>query len=492
MFESISSSLSNALGGIFRGRITEGNIRDAMKEVRRALLEADVSYEIVENFIKQVTAEAVGETVMKSLKPGEQIVGIVYQELIKLMGPVDHSLHFKKSGISIIMMCGLQGSGKTTTCGKLARMFKEEGRHPYLIAADLQRPGAIDQLKILGEQIGVPVYAEAPEKNSAVKVCENGVKEAKKLANIDTIILDTAGRLHIDADLMAELEQIDRKLSPDQILLVCDSMTGQDAVKSAYAFNRALELDGVILTKLDGDSRGGAALSVKAVTGVPIKFIGVGEQVDKLEAFHPDRMASRILGMGDVVSLYEKAQKEFSEDELKKQQEKLLKGQFTLDDFQKQMKMIKRLGSFTEIMKMIPGFSQFSNMLEGQNPEGHLKKVDSMISSMTPQERKYPDIIDRSRRNRIALGCGAEPNDVADLLREFSKMSKMMQQMSGMNIKDRMAMTQQMMNGDMFGTEGLQDKKLRSKRGMEDQAAFDKKMKDKKKEAKKAKKRNRK
>jgi signal recognition particle subunit SRP54 len=493
MFDSITKGLSGALSGIFRGKISEGNIRDAMREVRRALLEADVSYEIVEDFVKRVTAESVGEKVLKSLQPGEQIVGIVYNELVNLMGPVDHSLHFRKSGVSVLMMCGLQGSGKTTTCGKLARMLKEEGRRPLLVAADLQRPAAIEQLKVLGQQIGVPVYAEAPQGNSALNVCQNAMAHAKREGNIDLVILDTAGRLHIDSDLMQELEQIDRKLMPDQVLLVCDSMTGQDAVKSAAAFNKALELDGVILTKLDGDTRGGAALSVKAVTGVPIKFIGVGEQVDKLEQFHPERMASRILNMGDVVSLFEKAQREFSEEEMQKQQEKLLKGKFTLEDFQKQMKMIKRLGSLTELVKMIPGMSQFAEMLVNQNPEAHLQKVDSMISSMTVAERRNPDLIDRSRRNRIAMGSGTDANDVSNLLKEFGTMSKMMQKMSGMNLRDRMSATQDLASGNMFGPQGnLQDKKSRSKRGPENLADLEEKKKKQRKEAKKAKKRNRK
>ena len=270
------------------------------------------------------------------------------------MGPVDHSLALKRDGVSIIMMCGLQGSGKTTTCGKLARRLKEAGHSPFLVAADLQRPAAIEQLKVIGSQVGCPVYAEDPKTSNPVQVCRNGVKEAKRVgANV--VILDTAGRLHVDAALMKELQQIDSSVSPDQALLVCDAMTGQDAVNSAKAFNDALELDGVILTKLDGDTRGGAALSVKAVTGVPIKFIGVGEQLDRLEEFHPDRMAGRILGMGDIVSLFEKAQKEFDEEDMLRQQEKMQQGKFTLDDFRMQMRQIKKLGSMRDIMKMIPG-----------------------------------------------------------------------------------------------------------------------------------------
>ncbi|MEZ5950126.1 MAG: signal recognition particle protein [Planctomycetaceae bacterium] len=363
MFETITRGLSDALGNLQRGRINETNIRESMQTVKQSLLEADVSYDIVDSFIKTVTEQSLGEKVLKSLKPGEQIVGIVHQELINLMGPIDHSLHFRKSGISVIMMCGLQGSGKTTTCGKLARLLLAEGRKPMLVAADLQRPAAIEQLKTVGGQVGVPVHAEDPKGNNPVAVCQNGMNAAKKLGNIDTVILDTAGRLHIDDALMKELAQIDTRLQPDQVLLVTDAMTGQDAVRSAKAFNEALELDGVILTKLDGDTRGGAALSVKQVTGVPIKFIGVGEQLDKLEMFHPDRMASRILGMGDIISLVEKAQQQFDAEEMQLQQEKMLKGKFTLEDFQKQMKQIKKLGSMGEILKMIPGMGKMAEMM---------------------------------------------------------------------------------------------------------------------------------
>src|SRR5580700_5107523 len=300
MFEAITDSIRGALSLIDRGRLTEANIREGLHQVRQALLEADVNYEVAQDFIKRVTDQAVGEQVLKSLRPSEQIVGIVYNELVNLMGPVDHSLQIKRDGISILMMCGLQGSGKTTTCGKLAKMLREQGVQPMLVAADLQRPAAIEQLKIIGEQVGVPVYSEDPAKSSPLQVCRNAVADAKKRGNIKVIILDTAGRLHVDDELMRELELIDSKVGPDQALLVCDAMTGQDAVRSAKAFNDALELDGVILTKLDGDTRGGAALSVKAVTGVPIKYIGVGEQLDRLEEFHPDRMASRILGGGDL------------------------------------------------------------------------------------------------------------------------------------------------------------------------------------------------
>jgi signal recognition particle subunit SRP54 len=390
VFESITQNLGKAFTA-FRGtgKITESNIHDGMKQVRQALLEADVAYDVTQDFVKRVTAQAIGEQVLKSLRPEEQVVGIVHQELINLMGPVDHTLAIRRDGLSIIMMCGLQGSGKTTTCGKLARRLKEAGHSPMLVAADLQRPAAIEQLKIIGQQLGVPVYAEDPGKSNPVEVCRNGVKEAKRL-NSRVVILDTAGRLHVDAALMKELQQIDNSVVPDQVLLVCDAMTGQDAVNSAKAFNEALELDGVILTKLDGDTRGGAALSIKAVTGVPIKFVGVGEQLDRLEDFHPDRMAGRILGMGDIVSLFEKAQQQFDEDEMLQQQQKMQQGKFTLEDFRKQMRQIKKLGSMRDIMKMIPGMGRVVDMMGDMNPEDDLRRIEGIINSMAQKRGQEP------------------------------------------------------------------------------------------------------
>jgi signal recognition particle subunit SRP54 len=492
VFESITQSLGKAFTA-FRGtgRITEGNIRDGMQQVRRALLEADVAYDVVQSFVERVTHEAVGERVLKSLRPDEQIVGIVHQELINLMGPVDHSLAVKRDGVSIIMMCGLQGSGKTTTCGKLARRLLEAGSAPFLVAADLQRPAAIEQLKVIGSQIGVPVYAEDPGSSNPVQVCRNGVKEAKRVG-AKVVILDTAGRLHVDAALMKELQQIDNSVAPDQALLVCDAMTGQDAVNSAKAFNDALELDGVILTKLDGDTRGGAALSVKAVTGVPIKFIGVGEQLDRLEEFHPDRMAGRILGMGDIVSLFEKAQKEFDEEEMLRQQEKMQQGKFTLEDFRKQMRQIKKLGSMREIMKMIPGLGGLVDQLGDMNPEDDMRRIEGIINSMTPRERENPDLIDRGRRNRIASGSGVQPADVNKLLKDFTSMSRMMQNMAGMGIRDRMRAVKGLADGGFLnpGAE-IVEKKMRSTRGpvLRDEAR--EKKKKQRKEAQKQRKKNR-
>lgn len=492
MFDGITNGLRSALSVLNRGgKLTESNIRDGLAEIRKALLEADVHYDVATNFIKRCTEQAIGEKVLKSLRPDQQIVGIIHQELCNLMGPADSSLHLRRDGLNKIMMCGLQGSGKTTTCGKLARMLKEQGRRPMLVAADLQRPGAIEQLKIIGQQLGVPVYAEAPEGSSPLKVCSNGLAAAKQ-ANSDVIIFDTAGRLHVDAALMNELEQIDRKVQPDQILLVCDAMTGQDAVNSAKAFNEALELDGVILTKLDGDTRGGAAISVKEVTGVPIKFIGVGETLDRLEPFHPDRMAGRILGMGDVVSLFEKAQQEFTEEEVEAQQKKMLAGKFTLDDFRNQMKMVRRMGSLGDLMKMIPGMGGLAAANPDIDADKDMGRIEAIIGSMTPYERIHADRIDRSRRHRIARGSGTEPADVNRLIKDFQNMSGMMQKMAGMGMMDRMKAMKGLADGGMLNPGSkLMAQKERSKRGPADPKVADEKRKKARKEAKKQRKRNR-
>lgn len=491
MFEGITDNLKSALSFVNRGRLTETSIREGMQTVRQALLEADVNYDVAQTFIERVTERAIGDDVLKSLSPTEQIIGIVNQELIDLMGPVDHSLHFAKGSVTVLMMCGLQGAGKTTTCGKLAKLLQSEGRKPLLVAADLQRPAAIEQLRVVGEQVGVPVHTEDPADSSPLKVCQNGVAKAKK-EGADVVILDTAGRLHVDDELMNELEQIDRRVQPHQILLVCDAMTGQDAVNSAKTFNDALELDGVILTKLDGDTRGGAALSVKEVTGVPIKFIGVGEQLDKLELFHPDRMASRILGMGDVVSLFEKAQQQITEEEMEDAQQKMSEGKFTLVDFQKQMRMVKRMGSVKDIMKMIPGLGGMADKLgaAGEDPEKELKRVDGIINSMTEYEKEHPSKIDRSRRNRIAKGCGVEPSEVNALLKQFGEMATMMKRMSGMGAMDRMRAVQDIArNSDPSGNFKVQ--KQRSKRGPQNAQKQKDLKKKKRQDKKKARKRNR-
>ena len=490
MFEGITGNLKGALSFLQKGRLTEANIRDGMQSVRQALLEADVNYDVATDFVESVTEQAVGDQVLKSLNPSQQFIGIVHQQLVDLMGPVDHSLHLRKGDVTIVMMCGLQGAGKTTTCGKLARMLKEDGHKPMLVAADLQRPAAIEQLRVVGEQVGVPVHTEDPQTSSPLTVCQNGVKRAKA-EGADIVILDTAGRLHVDDELMKELEQIDKRVMPHQILLVCDAMTGQDAVNSAKAFNDAMELDGVILTKLDGDTRGGAALSVKAVTGVPIKFIGLGEQLDRLEAFHPERMAGRILGMGDVVTLFEKAQREISEDEMLDAQEKMREGKFTLADFQKQMKMMKRLGSVKDIMKYIPGMGGMADQLSAMgDPEKDLGRIDGVINSMTLWERENPTKIDRSRRNRIASGAGVDPSEVNALMKQFTEMSTLMKRMSGLGPMERMsAMRDIARSADPSGA--FKVGKQRSKRGPVDEKKLKDDKKKKKKDAKKSRKKNR-
>ena len=493
MFESITQSLTDAIGNIARGRLSEANIREGMRKVRQALLEADVNYDVAKAFTDRVTEQAVGEQVLKSLRPEQQIVGIVYQELVSLMGPVDHAIELRRGETTILMMCGLQGSGKTTTCGKLARMLREEGAKPMLVAADLQRPAAIEQLKIIGEQIDVPVYAEEPGKSNPVQVCSNGRKEANK-QGCNVLILDTAGRLHVDDELMSELASIDNKLMPHQALLVCDAMTGQDAVNSAKVFNEALELDGVILTKLDGDTRGGAALSVKAVTGVPIKFIGVGEQLDRIEAFHPDRMAQRILGHGDVATLLETAQRVLDQEEMALQQEKMLAGKFTLDDFLKAMNQIKKLGSMQGLLKLLPGGGQMAQAMDAvgdMDPDRDLGRVEAMIQSMTLDERQNPDKIDRSRRNRIARGSGTDPADVHDLLKQFDGMAGMMQQMAGMSKKDQLRQVQAMQKEMANPGASIHRKKERSKRGPTDKNVFKDRRKQERKRAKDARKKNR-
>ena len=495
MFESITQNLTDALGNFARGKLTERNIRDGMAEVNKALLEADVNYDVAKSFCDRVTQQAVGDQVLKSLKPGEQIVGIVYNELVNLMGPVDHSIAVRRGETAIIMMCGLQGAGKTTTCGKLATMLKEDGASPMLVAADLQRPAAIEQLRVIGEQVGVPVYWEEAGSSTPVKVCQNARKEAKT-QDCNVIILDTAGRLHVDDSLMKELIQIDNKLMPHQALLVCDAMTGQDAVNSAKAFNEALELDGVILTKLDGDTRGGAALSVKGVTGVPIKYIGVGEQLDKLEPFHPERMAQRILGQGDVATLLETAQRVLDAEEMENQQKKMLEGKFTLDDFLKAMSQIQKMGSMKSLMKLIPGMGQMAqamDTLDGMDPDKDVKRVKAMISSMTSEERQNPDKIDRSRRNRIAIGSGTDPAEVNDLLKQFKGMSGMMQQMAGMSMGDRMKAVREMQAEAMNpNSKGVSQQKQRSKRGETTKDALREKRKKERQRQKKSRKRKRK
>jgi signal recognition particle subunit SRP54 len=425
MFESLSSGFQNLvkrLGG--RSRLTEENVKDALREVRLALLEADVNLGVARDFIKTVRTQALGEDVIKGVDPGQMIIKIISDELTRLMGPEAAPLTFKDKPPTVILMAGLQGSGKTTTCGKLANRLKKDGKTVMLVAADLQRPAAVEQLKVLGQQLEIPVHAETGR--TPPEVCAAAVKRATA-EGIDVVILDTAGRLHIDDDLMTEVAEVARLTQPHEIFLVCDAMTGQDAVNSAKAFNERLELTGVILTKLDGDARGGAALSVKAVTGKPIKFVGVGEKLDKLEAFYPERMADRILGMGDVVSLVEKAQEVMDEEEAQAQAEKMFLGSFTLADFLGLLQKVRSMGSIKDLLGMIPGLG---SQMQGMNlDEREFDRNQAIIQSMTLKERLHSEILNVSRRQRIAKGSGTSMDQVNGLLRNFKMMRKQMQSM---------------------------------------------------------------
>ncbi len=475
MFE----ALTQKFDGVFRklsgrGRISEANIRDAMREVRTALLEADVNYQVARKFCDDVAAKAVGTDVIQSLHPGQLMVKLVQDELTNLMGPADSQIYYVSPPPTVIMMAGLQGAGKTTMCGKLAKYMIAQGKHPVLVACDLQRPAAVEQLSVVAGQAGAKSFSIAGEKNP-VKVGRKSISWARK-NECDVVIIDTAGRLHIDEDMMKQAADIARATSPHQIYLVCDAMTGQDAVNSAKEFNERLELDGVILTKFDSDARGGAALSVKAVTGKPIKFLGVGEKLGDMEEFHADRMAGRILGMGDVVTLVEKAQQQFDEVEAAKLQEKMAKGKLSLTDFLGQMKQMQKMGSMKDLLKMIPGVgSQVDTMgLEGNETD----QMEAIIMSMTQQERDTPSIIEASRRRRIAKGSGCDPQDVSGMVKSFNMAAGMMKQMSGMGTRDRMKMAQQMGQTGMMGGTPQFKVKQRSKR-------LTKKQRDKRKKRKK-------
>ncbi|MCE5185212.1 MAG: signal recognition particle protein [Planctomycetaceae bacterium] len=464
MFEALTEKFNGVFRSLTgRGRITEANVSEAMREVRKALLEADVNYNVVKQFVKDVQQAAMGAEVIKSLHPGQVMVKIVNDELTRLMGPVDPKIYYVSPGPTVIMMAGLQGSGKTTTAAKLAKLvIEKDKKRVMMIADDLQRPAAIEQLCLLGEQVGVEVYKEDGVKD-AVRVAKNGVKYAKE-HGYDAAILDTAGRLHIDEEMMNEIAAVAKAVTPQQIYLVCDAMTGQDAVNSAKEFNERLELDGVILTKLDGDARGGAALSVKAVTGKPIKFIGVGEKLDKLEAFHPDRMAGRILGMGDVVSLVEKAQEQFDAEQAQKLQVKMAKGTFGFDDFLKQMQSVRKMGGFGSLLKMLPGMGGLANM---DFDDREINKIEGIVHSMTKDERTDPDLIDSSRRRRIARGSGRDVQDVAGLIKTFKRSREMMRMMAGGAGAGGMNAMKNMLSGktDMFSAMSSMKKvKQRSKR----------------------------
>jgi signal recognition particle subunit SRP54 len=448
MFEGITRSLGEAFKKLRgRGRLTPDNIREGLREVRRSFLEADVNFNVVSDFIKRVEEKSVGQDVLARVDPSEQIIKIVYEELVGLMGPVEHKIPQRSDRPVVLMLCGLQGSGKTTTAAKLALTLRERGRKPMLAAADLQRPGAVEQLQTLGEQIGVPVYSE---KTNPVDVCRNAVAQAKRTL-MDTVILDTAGRLHVDDDLMAELRQIEKKVKPHQVYFVCDALTGQDAVASADAFNKALELDGVIMTKLDGDARGGAALSVKEITGKPIKFLGMGESLDKLEEFRPEGLASRILGMGDIVGLVKDFEQVVDAEKAEEDALRMLKGKFDMQDFLEQIRLIQKMGSLKDLFEKLPFFN--GGLPEGVNlDDRELTKIEAMISSMTREERLNPQVFvattweefmatsgrqakrrradfNPSRVKRVSKGSGRTENEVKELLQKFAQMRQMMVQL---------------------------------------------------------------
>ena len=426
-------SLSERLEAVFKklkghGRLTESNIEDGLKEVRLALLEADVHYRVVKKFIADVKQRALGQEVMASLTPGQQVVKIVNDELTALMGASNAELNLAGPHPVALMLVGLQGSGKTTTAGKLAVFLRGRGRKPYLVPADVYRPAAIDQLKTLGRQIDVPVYPSTPDMDP-VEICQKARAVAQQ-SGCDTVLLDTAGRLHIDAELMDELGRIRAVVNPADILLVADAMTGQDAVNIAKAFDERLEIGGVVLTKMDGDARGGAALSIRASTGRPIKFVGVGEKLNALEVFHPDRMASKILGMGDVLSLIERAQAVVDEKQAVQLQKKLRRNEFSLEDFRDQLKQISKMGSLSDLLGMIPGLGRHKELKNLKIEDKELGRVVAIINSMTPQERRQYTIINGSRRKRIALGSGTSVQDVNRLLKDYGQMLKMMKKIN--------------------------------------------------------------
>ena len=420
MFEQLNSRFAQIIKNIKgQGKITEQNILDALRDVRRALLEADVNFKAAKSFINRVKDKASGENVFNTVTPGQQFIQILLNELTSFLGSENDSIRFNSSGKTIILLAGLQGSGKTTTTAKLACFLKKRWQKtPLLIAADLQRPAAIDQLEVLGKQIQIPVFAQ--HNTDIETVIKDGLAHS---IDSDVVIIDTAGRLHVDEPLMTELTRVATIVNPDEILYVADGMTGQDAVNSSGAFNDALELTGVILTKMDGDSRGGAALSIREVTGKPIKFIGTGENMKDFEPFHPDRLAQRILGMGDVVSLVEKAQEAFDQDSAEKLQKKIVENSFTLTDFQEQLAQMQNMGSMSEMLKMIPGAGKLGKM---NFDDRQLKWTDAIIKSMTPEERISPDIINGSRRARIASGSGRSVQEVNQLLKQFHQMQQMM------------------------------------------------------------------
>ena len=431
MLENLTEKLTGILNKLTsKGRLTDKDIDEALGMVRRSLLEADVNFRVARDFVAAVKARALGSDVLESLTPGQQVVKIVHEELTSLLTGGEHRLMPSSQPTNAVMLVGLQGSGKTTTAAKLALSLRRQDRKALLIAADLRRPAAIQQLETLGRQLDIPVYSEDPASSSVVQVAKNGMKRAEELG-VHWAIVDTGGRLQIDNELMKELEEVKAAISPQEILLVVDAMTGQDAVNAAEGFHEKVSLTGLIMTKMDGDARGGAALSVTRVTGVPIKYMGVGERPDALELFYPDRMASRILDMGDVLTLIEKAQESVDENQAKEMERKFREASFDLEDFLTQIQAVKKMGSLSQIMEMIPGMGQMSSKLKaGALDDGQIERVEAIIRSMTREERQKPEIINGSRRRRISRGSGTTPQDINQLLNQFRQTQKMMRQLS--------------------------------------------------------------
>ncbi len=429
MFEDLSKKLETAFKSVTgQAKITDVNIAETVREIRRALLDADVNYEVAREMTRKVKDQALGSGVLQSVSPGQQFTKIVYDNLVEVLGQEREDINYGTKPPTVILIAGLQGSGKTTFTGKLARMLKEEGKNPLMAAADVYRPAAIDQLKTLGEQIELPVYSI--EEKDAIRTAKEAVQFAKKNAH-DVVIIDTAGRMHVDETMMNEVAGIKKAVTPDEILFVVDSMTGQDAVNTALEFNKRIDYNGVVLTKLDGDTRGGAALSIRNVVNKPIKFISTGEKLDTISAFYPERMAQRILGMGDVVSLVEKAQQQYDEEQAKKLQSKIKSEEFNLEDFYEQLQQLKKMGSMKDLAGMIPGMNK--QLEDVEIDDDTLKPIEAIINSMTPEERRNPNILNGSRRKRIAKGSGTTVRDINDLIKQFSQMKKMMKTMTKMN-----------------------------------------------------------
>ncbi|AYC29217.1 signal recognition particle protein [Paenisporosarcina cavernae] len=439
-FEGLAERLQGTMQRIKgKGKVTEADVKEMMREVRFALIEADVNLKVVKEFVKKVSERAVGTDVMKSLTPGQQVIKIVKDELTDLMGGEESPLQFAKKPPTVIMMVGLQGAGKTTTSGKLANVLRKKyNRKPLLVAADIYRPAAIQQLETIGKQLSLPVFSMGTDV-SPVEIVRQALEKSKEDLN-DVIIIDTAGRLHVDEDLMQELKDIRTIKEPDEVFLVVDSMTGQDAVNVAQQFNETVGITGVVLTKLDGDTRGGAALSIRSVAEKPIKFVGMGEKMDALEPFHPERMASRILGMGDMMSLIEKAQANVDEEKAKEMEEKFRTQTFTFDDFVEQLQQVKKMGPLEDILKMLPGAGKIKGLENAKVDEKQMGRVEAIIYSMTPAEKTNPEIISSSRKKRIATGSGTSIQEVNRLLKQFDEMKKMMKQMSGMTQKGKKKM----------------------------------------------------